>query len=160
QAVRCLFATRTDTADGLESIRFARPEVYRLGRLNGDFVLPFLTELTANVDGENPVVYAPERGWERLKDRLARHLGHDGATLPAQMKIVLQGLASLPSLTARDYERVGGFQGLEATHIERQVANTAYNSRLTPTQVRTMLVALVDTETFKTVPQSTQNLED
>jgi hypothetical protein len=158
QAVRCLFATRTDTADGLESIRFVTPQVYRLGRLNGDFVLPLLTELTANDDEENPVVYAPEHGWDRLKERLARSLSHDGIVLPAQMKIVLQSLASLRSLTVRDYERAGGLQGLEARHIERQLADTAHNSRLTRRHVRQVLVALADAETFKTVPQSTQDL--
>jgi hypothetical protein len=160
QAVHCLFATRRDSADGLESIRFARPEVYWLERLHEGFVLPLLTELTADVSGENPVVSAPERGWKRLKDRLARNLCYDGTALPAQMKIILQGLASLPSLTVRDYERVGGLQGLEATHIERQIANTAYNSRLTVMQVRKVLVALADAETFKTVPRSTQDLKD
>jgi hypothetical protein len=57
--VHCLFATRTDTADGLESIRFVTPQVYRLYRLNVDLVPRLLTELTTNVEGEDPVVFAP-----------------------------------------------------------------------------------------------------
>ncbi len=54
QTVHCLFATRADTADGLESIRFIAPQVYPLARLNADFVLPLLTERTANVEGADP----------------------------------------------------------------------------------------------------------
>jgi hypothetical protein len=157
--VYCLFATRTDTADGLESIRFTAPQVYRLDRLNVDFVLPLLTELTANVEGANAVVFAPDRGWERLKGRLARDLSQDGAVLPAQMKIALQGLASLRSLTVGEYERAGGVDGLQAAHVERHVASTAIHSGLTKMQVRTLLISLADPETLKTVPKSTADLE-
>ena len=85
------------------------PQVYRLDRLNADFVLPLLTELTIHAEGAAPVVFAPDRGWERLKARLARDLSEEGAVLPVQMKIVLQSLASLGSLTGRDYERERGF---------------------------------------------------
>jgi hypothetical protein len=46
--VHCLFATRADTADALESIRLAVPQVYRLDRLHADVVLPLLTERMAN----------------------------------------------------------------------------------------------------------------
>jgi hypothetical protein len=156
-AVHCLFATRTDAADGLESVRFVEPRVYPLDRLHAASVLPLLTDLTTNA--ENPIVFAPDRGWERLKGRLARDLSQDGAVLPVQMKIVLQGLASLGSLTVRDYERVGGLHGLEAAHIEWHVASTALHSGLTRVQVRTLLMSLADAETLKTVPRSTADLE-
>jgi hypothetical protein len=155
--VRCLFATRADAADGLESVRFVAPQVYRLDRLSANFVLPLLTELT--VDAEGPVVFAPDRGWERLKGRLARDLSQDGAVLPVQMKIVLQGLASLGSLTVREYERAGGLHGLEAAHVEWHVASTALHSGLTRVQVQTLFRSLADAETLKTVPRSTTDLE-
>ncbi len=155
--VHCLSPTRTDAADGLESIRFVDPPVYPLHRLNTEFMLPLLTELTANA--ENPVVFAPDRGWERLKGRLARDLSQDGTVLPVQMKIVLQGLASLGSLTVRDYERAGGVHGLEAAHVERHIASTALYSGLSRVQVRTLLTSLADAETLKTVPRSTTDLE-
>ena len=154
QVVHCLFATRTDTADGLESIRFAAPQVYRLDRLNADFVLPLLTELTAHAEGAAPVVFAPDRGWERLKERLARDLSEDGAVLPVQMKIALQGLASLRALTVRDYERAGGLHGLEAAHVERHIVNTVRHSGLTKMQVQTLLTSLADANTLKTVPRT------
>jgi hypothetical protein len=112
KVVHCLFATRSDTADGLESIRFVDPQMYPLDRLNADFVLPLLMELTALAEGMAPVVFAPDRGWERLKERLARDLSEDGAVLPVQMKIALQCLASLRSLTVRDYERADRLRGL------------------------------------------------
>jgi hypothetical protein len=156
-AVHCLFATRSDAADGLESVRFAEPAPYPLDRLHAASVLPLLTELTANT--ENLIVFAPDRGWERLKGRLARDLGQDGAVLPVQMKIVLQGVASLGSLTVRDYERAGGLHGLEAAHVERHVASTALHSGLTRVQVRTLLTSLANAKTLKTVPRSTADLE-
>jgi hypothetical protein len=85
KVVHCLFATRSDTADGLESVRFVVPQVYRLDRLNANFVLPLLTELTADREGAASVVFAPDRGWERLKERLARDLSEDGAVLPVHL---------------------------------------------------------------------------
>jgi hypothetical protein len=103
--------------------------VYRLDRLNVDNVLPLLTELTANVEGADLVVFAPDRGWERLKERLARNLSQEGAVLPVQMKIASQGLASLRSLTVGDYERAGGVGGLQAAHVERHVDKLCLKSR-------------------------------
>jgi hypothetical protein len=75
------------------------------------------------------------------------------------MKIALQGLASLRSLTVGDYERAGGVDGLQAAHIDRHVANIAIHSALTKMQVRTLLVSLADAETLKTMPRSTADLE-
>jgi hypothetical protein len=128
--------------------------VYRLDRLNVDNVLPLLTELTANVEGADPVVFAPNRGWERLKERLARNLSQEGAVLPVQMKIASQGLASLRSLTVGDYERAGGVGGLQAAHVD----STAIHSGLSKTQVRTLLLSWTDAETLKTVPRSTDDV--
>ncbi len=106
-----------------------------------------------------PVIFAPDRGWARLKGRLARDLSQDGAVLPVQMKTALQGLASLRSLTVGDYERAGRVNGLEAVHVERHVASTAIHSGLTKMQVRTLLISLADAETLKTTPRSTADLE-
>jgi hypothetical protein len=158
KVVHCLFATRSDTADGLESIRFVDPQVYPLDRLNADFVLPLLTELTALAEGMAPVVFAPDRGWERLKERLARDLSEDGAVLPVQMKFALQGLASLRSLTVRDYARADRLRGLEAAYVEWRIVNTARHSSLTEIHVRSLLTSLAEPETLKTVPRSTADL--
>jgi hypothetical protein len=158
KVVHCLFATRSDTADGLESIRFVDPQVYPLDRLNATFVLPLLTELTAQAEGIAPVVFAPHRGWGRLKERLARDLSEDGAVLPVQMKIALQWLARLKSLTVRDYERADRLRGLEAAYVEWRIVNTARHSGLTEIHVRTLLTSLADAETLKTVPRSTADL--
>lgn len=157
--VHCLFVTRTDTADGLESIRFVCPEVYRLDRLNMNFVQPLLTNLTHDVEGSDPVVFEPDRGWERLKNRLACDLGKDGAVLPIQMKIALQGLACLRGLTVRDYDRKGALRGLEAAHVERHVAGAARNFGLTKSQVRSLLVLMVNPEALKTVPRTMEELQ-
>jgi hypothetical protein len=76
------------------------------------------------------------------------------------MKITLQALASLRSLTVGDYERAGGVDGLQAEHVERDVASTAIHSGLTKMQVRTLLISLADGETLRTVPRSTAELEN
>jgi hypothetical protein len=159
RVVHCLFVTRSDTAYGLESVRFVNYQVYPLDRLNADFVLPLLTELTAHAEGTAPVVFAPDRGWEQLKERLARDLREDGAVLPVQMKIALQSLGSLRSLlTLRDYERAGRLHGLEAAYIEWRIVNTARHSGLTKIQVQTLLTCLADAETLKTVPKSADDV--
>jgi hypothetical protein len=158
RVVHCLFVTRSDTAYGLESIRFVNYQVYLLDRLNADFVLPLLTELTAHAEGTAPVVFAPDRGWEQLKERLARDLREDGAVLPVQMKIALQSLGSLRSLTVRDYERAGRLHGLEAAYVEWRIVNTARHSGLTKIQVQTLLTCLADAETLKTVPKSADDV--
>jgi hypothetical protein len=103
-------------------------------------------------------VLAPDRGWERLKGRLARDLSQDGTVLPVQMKVALQGLGSLRSLTVRDYERADRLQGLEAAYVERRIISTARHSGLTEIQVRTFLTSLADAEKLKTVPRSTADL--
>ncbi|HEY44610.1 MAG TPA: hypothetical protein G4O11_11575 [Anaerolineae bacterium] len=159
EGVHCLFVTRTDTADGLESIHFVSPQVYRLDRLNVDSIQPFLTHLTSDTEGSDPVVFAPDHGWDRLKDRLARDLSKDGAVLPVQMKIALQNLAGLGALTVRDYERKGGLRGLEAAHVQQHVSGAARNFNLTRSQVRTLLLAMVDPEALKTIPKSTDDLQ-
>ncbi|MGH7454800.1 MAG: hypothetical protein ACRENG_25815, partial [bacterium] len=113
-AIHCLFVTRSDTADGLESVRFVAPQVYALERLQEAVVQPLLTELTSSADENAPIIYAPDRGWDKLKQRLASDLSQPGAILPAQMKIAFQGLARLKTLTIGDYQRIGGLPGLEA----------------------------------------------
>ncbi len=165
-AIHCLFVTRLDAADGLKSVRFIKEEVYRLDRLQENIVVPLLTELTSSIDENAPVIYAPERGWDKLKERLANDLSQSGAVLPAQMKIALQGLARLKTLTIGDYQRLGGLPGLEARHIEahiaeaeRHFAHTKQGAQLTQKQIRGLLLALVNRETLKTVPRSNEELE-
>ncbi len=149
-AIRCVIATRSDAADGLECVRVGSPRTYRLERLEKNHVETLLTRLTESVDPADPVVAAPEAGWERLKERLARDLDQDGAILPVRMRTAFRGLAALPALTPRAYDREGALQGIEAAHIEQQITNAALNSGLSKPQVRSLLVALVDRERLKT----------
>ena len=95
-----------------ESVRFVTPQVYRLDRLEMSVVPPLLDRLTGVADDAEPVILHPERGWETLKERLADHLVQEGAVLPIQMKIALQGLASLRWLAVGEYRRRGGLTGL------------------------------------------------
>jgi hypothetical protein len=165
-AIHCLFVTRADTAAGLESMRFVTPQVYALARLQEAVVQPLLTELTTSVDENAPIIYAPDRGWDKLKQRLANDLSQSSAVLPAQMKIVFLGLARLTTLTIGDYQRLGGLPGLEARHIEGHVAeaeryfsHTKQDEQLTQKQIRGLLLTLVNRETLKTLPRSNEELE-
>lgn len=164
-AIHCLFVTRLDAADGLKSVRFVKEEIYRLDRLQENIVAPLLTELTTSADENAPIIYAPERGWDKLKQRLAKDLGEQ-SVLPAQMKIAIQGLARLKTLTIGDYQRFGRLPGLEARHIEghiteaeRHFAHTEQGAQLTQKQIRNLLLAFVNRETLKTVPRSNEELE-
>ena len=158
-AVRCVIATRSDAADGLDCVRVVPPRTYRLERLEKSDVETLLTRLTESVDPADPVVVAPEAGWERLKERLARDLDQDGAILPVQMRTAFRGLAALPALTPRAYDREGALQGIEAAYIEQQITNTALNSDLSKSQVLSLLLALVDRERLKTLWKTEDELE-
>jgi hypothetical protein len=142
--IRCLFVTRADTADGLESVRVLEPSSFRLDRLRATYVRPLLERLTTPAEGEEPVIADPGRGWQSLKTRLARDLDRDGLVLPQQLKTVLAGLTSLRFLTVSQYERAGGAAGVEALYIEGQVRGTARKTGLAESAVRKLLLAMVD----------------
>lgn len=152
-----VFVTRADTADGLESVRFLTPKVYRLDRLKADFILPLLTEMT-DADGKRLVVSNPERGWTKLRERLARDLTQEGSVLPVQMRLALQGLGSLRRLTVADYDRAGGLRGLEAKYIENHLAQTASHAGLDKATMRKFLKLFVDSEKLKTIPRSASEI--
>jgi WD40 repeat protein len=154
--LHCLFVTRSDAADGLESVRFVAPKVYHLDRLPSGFVEPLLTELTTPGDEAHPIIQSPGRGWDRLKQRLVRDLTQEGTVLPSQMRMAFQGLATLKALTIRDYERVGSLRGLEARFVESRVASAARHSGLARHQILSLLTYLV--ERNKTIPRSTTEL--
>ena len=156
--IHIVFVTRSDTASGLESVRFLQPRTYPLYRLNSDFVVPLLTELTHNDNEEGPVVYCPENGWDKLKRRFAHDLSQQGDVLPAQMKLAFKGLTHLRTLTIREYERIGGLHGLEASDIESHINNAARHTGLTTAQIRLLLLYLVDQDELKTRPRSEQEL--
>lgn len=50
-------------------------------------------------------------------------------------------------------------RGLEALHVQWHVPETARSTGLSEVQVRTLLHALVDAETLKTIPKSTDDLK-
>jgi hypothetical protein len=152
--IQCMFVTRDDSADGLESVRFSEPKIYRLDRVKKQFLSGLLDDLTSAKDGR-VVVSNPDRGWNRLKPRLIRDLAHDGFVLPAQLKIVLEGLGTLGSLTVREYERSGGLHGLEAAHVQEAITTASRQSRLDKVLVHQVLLRLIDA---KTTPQTTRDL--
>jgi len=160
--IHCLFVTRNDSAIGLDAIRFQNKSIsyqieyppYQLDLLRVHVILPLLETLTKS-DDDTPVISNPTRGWERLKEKLANDLSQDGFVLAIQMRMALLGLEQLRYLTVSNYEKEGRLQGLEATHIEWHIANTARHTGLSKEKIRQLLIALVDSDTQKTVPQTT-----
>ena len=123
QAAHVLVVTRSDTAAGLRSVEFQEPETHWLDRLETAVVAPVLAQLAGT--GVAAAIRAPERGWDRLRQRLARDLERDGFVLPQQLRSALAGLRGLPYLTVADYEKAGGLAGLEARLVEREVKRGA-----------------------------------
>ncbi len=158
ERLHCLFVTRTDSAAGLDTVRFAQPKTFRLDRINRNLIAPLLDNITFAQSGDRPVVSHPERGWEQLKKRLLRDLERDGFILPAQLSVALQALRRLPALTVGEYERRGGSEGLERIHIERHTTESSRDSGLPADGVRRLLLSLVDPVRGKTVQLSTSQL--
>ncbi len=99
-----LFVIRSDSADGLESLRLSsEPLVVRLDPLPAGFALGVVDQLTARPAGAPPVIEAPEQGWERLRTQLADDLERSGAVLPQQLKLTLLGLARLSPSARRPF---------------------------------------------------------
>jgi hypothetical protein len=144
--IRCLFITRSDTAAGLTSVAFQNPiSVYRLDRIPSQFIGPLLEHLSNPHSGEL-VVTDPDRGWNRLRERLVRDLSQDGVILPQQLKIALASLQALRYLNISEYEKAGAALGMEAMFVERQITATARKAGVPIDAVRRMLVALIDPE--------------
>jgi hypothetical protein len=158
ERLHCLFATRSDTAAGLESVRFVQARSYTLDRLRREDVLELIDTLLESPK-DKPAISAAENGWPALRDRLLRDLAAaEGSILPIQMKFALEGLATLRYLTVREYERNGGLEGIEAAQIARHVRNTARHAGAKDGQVLAMLRAMVDRDARKTCSRSVEEL--
>jgi hypothetical protein len=150
-------ATRSDTALGLESVRFVEPETYMVPRLEKEFIGQLLNSITQpGTDSASAVIENPEAGWTDLRDRLIDDLGRTGAVLPQQLKVALLGLATLPRqiLSVGAYERAGRTAGLEANWIAARIKRAEQSGGLTEAQTLGMLSALVDPED----PRKTRDL--
>jgi conflict system STAND superfamily ATPase len=142
--VHVLFATRIGDSDSLHSVQFyGQQQLYPLDRLSPEFVRSLLNELTTAEDDSKPIISDPDRGWEKLKERIVRDLTQEGTVLPIRLKAVLQGLAGLTPLTVQRYKQVGALQGLEVLFVERRVEAAARVAELEPGQMRSALLALI-----------------
>ena len=142
--VHAIFVTRTD-AGGLSSVQFLGPvSPFHLDRVKRQFVGPLLQKLTEK-DDAGPVIANPERGWERLADRIVRDLARrDGSVLPQQLKTALAGLQGLKTLNVARYEQAGGVVGLEALFVESQISGAARKIRVNQSVVRSAAAHLID----------------
>ena len=106
-AVRCVIATRSDAADGLDRVRVVPPRTYRVERLEkGDW-----PNATHSTDGErrpaDPVVAAPEAGWERLKNGSPAISTRTVPSSRFRCGRRSAGSPVLPAFTPRAYDREG-----------------------------------------------------
>ncbi len=144
EKVRTLFVTRSDTAAGLNSVQFlGAVEALRLDRVESPFILELLGRLTEGKP-DAPVIANPEAGWNKLRERIVRDISQQDVVLPQQLKIMLGGIQSLKRLNIAQYERAGGASGIEALYVEQQIMGASRRVGLDVTQVRAILVALID----------------
>jgi hypothetical protein len=156
-----LFVTRADNADGLASIQFTEPQVYRLTRLPAHVARDILTRIMAPAEGAAPVVIDPEYGWEKLRERLARDLDEAGTAFPMRIKLTLLGLPRLRALTVSAYERYGGLPALEAGYIEGHIREAARASGgLSEEDLRRLLLRMTDQEALKTTARTEDELHN
>ena len=145
--VHLAIVTRSDTALGLELIRFAEPETFTVPRLDKTFIGELLDSIARPAaEGAAAVIEAPEAGWTELRDRLIDDLGRTGAVLPQQLKTSLLGLATLPHqvLSIDAYERAGGTAGLEAEWIRARIKRVELTGGLTEDLTLRILLTLVN----------------
>ncbi len=155
-----LFACRSEDQGALDCLRFQKSLAnLPLDRPQTGSALPIIEAVT---NRSAPVVENPETTWPALKQRLAKDLEASGAVLPQQLKLVLQGLRSLPRLTIGAYDRANGVEGLEAASVGDAIASAERISGLNPTQVLyRILQPLVDADRLppgKSRPQSAREL--
>lgn len=155
--IHILFSIRSDLASGLETFRFVQPFQTPLYRIQAHYIKPFLTQLTTSNNDSKDVIYKPDKGWDNLKTRISKDLSI-GGILPAQLKIVLQGLSSLNYLTIREYIKKGSLEGLESGYIQQRINNTAEYVQLDKGLISYILYMLVDLQSFKTIPKSIDRL--
>jgi hypothetical protein len=142
--LRCLFVTRSDAAAGLSSVEFfGSVQAFRLDRVRSPYIAELLTRLTEGTPAA-PVIADPDAGWTKLRDRIIRDISEQDVILPQQLKIMLGGIQSLKRLNVKQYERVGGAAGIEAFYVEQQINGAARKVGLAPSQVRALLVDLID----------------
>jgi hypothetical protein len=159
EKLHCMFVTRSDTAAGLSSVEFlGSVQALRLDRVPSPSIAQLLRRLTED-GAAGPVIADPESGWTKLRDRIVSDISEQNVILPQQLKIMLGGIQSLKWLNVAQYEGVGGATGIEAFYIEQQISGAARKVGLDDSQVRAMLVALIDPlNPTKTWPRSKEDL--
>ena len=143
-----VFASRREDQDALESVRMLpNPSILRLDRPPAGSAGPIIDAVTTAQAAGHVVIENLDATWPALKRRMAADIERTGQVLPQQLKLVLQGLRSLPRLTVGAYERVGRVDGLEAASVRNALAAASRSSTLSVTVILDqILVPLVDSE--------------
>ena len=144
EKLRCLFVTRSDTGAGLAAVEFLGPvQPMHLDRVGSPYITELLARLTEGSPA-TPIIADPDAGWSWLRDRIIGDISEHSVVLPQQLKIMLAGIQNLKWLNIAQYEQAGGASGIEASYVEQQINRTARIVELDASQIRAMLVALID----------------
>ena len=136
--IRCIFVVRDEQGWGQSAVSFVPVREFFVARLQTQF-LDQILEPPGTTLVENP-----ERGWNKLRERLKKDLYEKGGILPIQMRIVLQRLPDLRPLNEKEYERAGGALGLAAEYLAEAIDRVAAATQTNPPLVREILGLIVN----------------
>jgi hypothetical protein len=142
-ALLLLAVCRDDVVGMLEPLRFVRPIMVPLPRVDPQLIRPLLERVTAD-DKKGRVIEDPDYGWNQLKLRLLRDMAvGESEILPVRLAVALNSLRRFKYLTPGAYARSGGLRGLERLHVERHLREAARRSRIENALLLRGLVSLV-----------------
>jgi hypothetical protein len=148
--LHCLFITRRRWAMALEAVRFRLPVQRAVDLVPANIIADLLSKLT-NLD--SPVISNPNVGWTALKDLLIQDLANRNRILPVQATLAFKSLRELPELSIEAYENIGRLEGMETAIIQNAVLNAAKTANVSESQVRNVLLTMVD-ETIPLLPKA------
>jgi hypothetical protein len=150
--LKVILVVRQEQGWGQSAVTFVGVREFVVGRLANVYVEQILRELSEQAVSE------PELGWIALRELLVRDLGSGaigGGILPIQMRLVIQQLSSLPSLTVDAYRKAGSNLGLAIQHCREIVERVALNTTVDASIVKQVLGSLVSPED----PSKTRDLD-
>ncbi len=152
EKIRCVVVVRQEQGWGQSTVSFVENREFVVSRLRNVYLDQVLREL-----GEG-AISDPEYGWTELREQLAQDLGvgASGGVLPIQMRLVIQQLSSLPSLTVAAYKKSGSALGLASAHLKEIVEAVVEATRLRQEVINEVLAHLVNPDD----PSKTRDVDE
>ena len=115
---RVLFACENEFASVIDPFRFAEPSTINLERLPETAAQQLLLRLERDPDG--PIIDAPGNGWLELRAQLVNDVSEHSLVVPMQLRVALERLPTLSSLTTTAYFDRGGMSGLVGGYVTEE----------------------------------------